>query len=105
MRADPAEDAEHRLHEQRAVSESASLEVRQVVEVRGVVALELEPGPVAPAELEDGLDVGIGVLEDQVAALLQPLPLPLVLELLEPVEHGKEPEVHRSHVQGSYLGL
>ena len=37
----------------------------QIVEVGGVVALELEPGALISAGLEDALDVLEGVLEDQ----------------------------------------
>ena len=46
MRADAAQDAEHRLHEQRRLHQAALEEVREVVEMRDVVALELEAGVV-----------------------------------------------------------
>ena len=42
--ADAAEDPEDRLHEQRRLDEAAVEEVREVVEVADVVALELEAG-------------------------------------------------------------
>ena len=45
MRADAAEQAEHGLNEQRRLDDARVQEVRQVVEMRGVVALELEPRP------------------------------------------------------------
>ena len=46
MRADAAEDAEHRLHEQRRLDHAAVEEVPQRVEMADVVALDLEAGAV-----------------------------------------------------------
>ena len=82
MRADAAEDAEHRLHEQRRLHEAAFEEVVQVVQVGDVVALELEARAVARAGPEDVFDVVEGVAEDEVARRFQELRLPLVLEVL-----------------------
>ncbi len=42
MGTDPSENAEHRLDEQRRLHKAALQEMMQVVEMRGVVALELE---------------------------------------------------------------
>ena len=50
MRPDAAEDAEHGLDEQRRLDEAALEEMREVVEMGGVVALELEArAALAPA--------------------------------------------------------
>src|SRR3546814_8065126 len=71
-----------------------------------VVALEFEARAAALAELlQDVLDVLEGVAEDEVAAALQMLRLPGELELLELVEGGIEPEIHRSHVERAHLRL
>ena len=48
--ADAAEDAEDRLHEERRLDQLALEEVREVVEVADVVALELEARAAALAE-------------------------------------------------------
>ena len=45
--ADAAEDAEHRLHEQRRLDQAAVEEMPQRVEMADVVALDLEAGVVA----------------------------------------------------------
>ena len=51
MRADAAEDAEDRLHEQRRLDQLAVEEMRQRVEMADVVAFEFEARAVALAEL------------------------------------------------------
>ena len=45
VRPDPAQDAKHGLDEERRLDEAALKEVTEVVEMRRVVALELEPRP------------------------------------------------------------
>ena len=52
--ADAAEDAEDRLHEERRLDQAAVEEVRQVVEVADVVALELEARAAAFAQSASG---------------------------------------------------
>ena len=52
--ADAAEDAEDRLHEERRLDEPALEEVREVVEVADVVALELEARAAIFAERASG---------------------------------------------------
>ena len=76
-----AQQSEHRLHEEPAGGDALVHEVLEVVQVRRVIALELEPRAVLRASREDRLDVGEGVLEDEVPAVLQVIALPLVLEL------------------------
>ena len=49
-----AQDAEDRLHEQRRLHQPAIEEMREVVEMADVVALELEPRAAALAELLAG---------------------------------------------------
>ena len=94
MRADAAQNAEHRLHEERRLDHAAVGEVAQRVEVADVVALDLEAGAVVFAGGEDVLDVGEGVPEDTLARAFQIGLLPVVLELLLAGEHRVEPEVH-----------
>ncbi|KAG0922615.1 hypothetical protein G6F31_019849 [Rhizopus arrhizus] len=105
MRADAAQDAEHGLDERRRLHQPAVDEVRQVVEVADVVALEFEARAIGVAERQDGFDVLIGVAEDQRAAVLQVFPFPVMLEVLEAVQHREQAEVHRPHVQRSQFGL
>jgi hypothetical protein len=73
--------------------------------VADVVALELEAGVRSRHSGQDVLDVLEGVLEHEVPAVLEMLALPVVLELLEAVQHRKEAEIHRAHVEGGDLGL
>ena len=75
--ADSAEDAHDALNEQRRLDQPAVDEVGQVIDMGNVVALKLEAGAVGAAGGQDTLDVGEGVLEDQVAAVLQVAPFPI----------------------------
>ena len=52
--ADAAEDAEDRLHEERRLDQPAVEEMRQIVEMADVVALELEAGAAALARDPSG---------------------------------------------------
>ncbi len=104
--ADAAEDAEDRLHEERRLDEAAIEEMREVVEVADIVALELEARAAALAQLlQDVFDVLEGVSEDEVARVLEVLALPVVLELLVALEHGEEPEIHRAHIERAHFRL
>ena len=105
IRADAAEDAEDRLHEERRLDELAVEEVGEIVEVADIVALELEAGAVGVAELlQDVFDVLEGVAENVVARVLEMLPLPGVLEVGIAVEHGIQAEIHRPHVERAHFG-
>jgi hypothetical protein len=72
--------------------------------VTGIVTFEFEAGAVRPTARDDVLDILVGVAENQVAAVLQVLPFPIVLECVEALQHGKQAEVHRPHVQGGHFG-
>jgi hypothetical protein len=103
--ADAAEDSEDHLHEERRLDPPLVDEPGDVVEVPEVVALELELRAVALAELlHDVLDVGEGVLEDEVARHLQERRLPFVLPVGALRQHRKEPEVQRANVERCHLG-
>jgi hypothetical protein len=83
-----------------------SRKVRQVVEVPDVVALELEARAAVFAEvLQRVLDVLERVAEDEVAARLEVLRLPVVFPLGALVEIGVQPEIHRAHVERADFGL
>ena len=105
LRADPAENAEDRLDEQRRLDDPALQEVGQVVQVAHVVALEFEARPLGAERADDHLDVRVRVPEDEVAGHLEVLRLPGVLEVLDPPEHREQAEVHAAHVQRAELGL
>src|SRR4051812_1758901 len=70
-----------------------------------VVAFELKPRVVASAAFENELDILEGIAEDEVLAAFEIRPLPVVLELLEAVQHREEPEIHRAHVEARNLRL
>src|SRR5262245_23849599 len=98
MRPDTSQNTEHRLDEERRLDQPALEEMRQVIEVRGVVAFELEARAGVPQGRQDELNILVGVAKDEVARSLQRRPFPIELEVLEPAEHGKQAEIHRSHV-------
>ena len=104
--ADAAENAEDRLHKERRLDQPAIEEMRQVVEVADIVALELEPGAAAlPQILQDALDIGEGVAEDEVARHLEMPRLPRVFEFLVALEQREQPEIHRAHIERAHFGL
>ena len=71
--------------------------------MRGVVALELEPGAVGAKIGHHPLEIAEGVAEDDVA-VAQIGPFPFMLQLaLEAIEHREEAEVHRPHIQARKL--
>ena len=81
--ADPAENAEDRLHEKRRLDQPAIEEMREIVEVADIVALELETGAAALAQLlQDALDVLERVAEDEVARHFEVLRLPGIFHSL-----------------------
>src|SRR5205085_11344257 len=97
--ADGAEDAEDRLDEKRRIDQAAVEKMREIVEVADIVALELKLGATALAEiLQQPLDIGERVFEDEVAGVFEVLRLPVVFPFLVAVEHREEPEIHRPHV-------
>ena len=65
--------------------QAAIEEMREIVEMAGVVAFELEARAGARQRLQNELDVLERVPEDEVARVLQRLRLPVVLERLEAV--------------------
>jgi hypothetical protein len=105
MRADAAEDAEHGLHQEGRLDQPAVGEMSEVVKMANVVALELEARAVCRHRGHRELDIFEGVAKNQIAGALQVLPLPLMLEVFEPVQRGEQSEIHRSHVQGGKFRL
>src|SRR5882724_769264 len=105
MRADAAQDPEHALDEKRRLDDTALEEVLRRIQVTDVVALDLEARSVVGARRQDVLDVLERVAEDSLVRARQIFALPAVLEFLEALEHRKETEVHRTHVERSDLGL
>src|SRR5829696_2246585 len=103
--ADAAQYAEDGLDEDWWLHEAAIEEVRQVIEVSHVVALELEAGTVRAHRLQQALDVGEGITEDMSARHLEISRLPVKLELLDTAGHRVETEIHRSHVERAHLRL
>src|SRR5690606_38853510 len=93
--AETSENAEDRLNEEGRLHRSLVDEIRKIVEVGGVVALELETRLAGRAQVEHALDRGEAVGEDVVDGVGDVGPLPVVLEVLEAVQHGEGGEVDR----------
>ena len=104
MVTDAALQPEHRLDEQRRLHQPLVEEVFEIVEVGSVVAFELEARVVARAGAEDVLDLSEGVAKDDVL-VAEIGALPLVLQVLEAVEHAEQPEVHRAEIERGDLRL
>ena len=104
--ADAAQNAQHELDEQRPRDQPAVTEMRQRIEVADVVALELEARAAALAQsFKHALHVGEGVLEDGVAGGFEEFRLPFMLPFPWLVEHWKQREIHRAHVERAHFGL
>src|SRR5258708_1585801 len=95
IRAGSAQDSEYRLHEQRWTYELAIEEMSQRIEMRRVVALELELRSMPfPKAVEYCFDVFKGVSEDPVSRGFQIARLPIVLKAFVALEHRVHSEVH-----------
>ena len=93
------------LHQERRLDQLALGEMSEVVQVTDVVALELEARAVCRQRGQCEFDILEGVAKNEIAGAVQILPLPFVLEVLEPVQHRKQAEIHRPHVQRRELRL
>src|SRR5207302_8532654 len=83
LRPDPAKDPVNGLDQHRRLDQAPVDEMREVVQVADVVALELEFGAALLAQvLERKLDILVRVAEDEVARVLEILRLPVELPLL-----------------------
>ena len=88
-----------------AFDEAAVGEVRQVVEVGDVVALELEARAVVVAGGEDVLDVLEGVAEDEVAGRLEMRLLPVEAEVSYLSARWKRPKLIEPMLSEATSGL
>src|SRR5580704_5874546 len=98
VRPDPAQDAKHGLDEKRRLDEATLKEVIEVIEMPGVVALELEARSGAAERAQHEFDVLERIAEHEIARVLERLRLPIMFKGLEAVEHREQPEVHRAHI-------
>ena len=64
-----------------------------------VVALELVPRPGLVQRVQGIGDVLERIAEHEIAGVLQHLRFPIEAEILEPLQHREQAEIHRSHVQ------
>src|SRR3546814_4145094 len=99
VRADTDEQTEAGLDKKWPLDETLLPEIVQIMEVARVVAFELVARPRFVQRLERAADVLEGVAEDEVVAPLEHRRLPLVLKILVSLEHRKQSEVHRDHVE------
>ncbi len=103
--ADPAEDPEHALDEERRLREPPVGEVGQGVQVADVVALVLEPGAAPLPQLPQRvLDLLEGVDEGGAVGVLDVGLLPRVLPARHLLGDAGVHEVHRPHVERGELG-
>ncbi len=73
---------------------------------RALVAHPVNPPSVIPlVEVAPSPETTETVIARTMAAVLEMLALPVMGEVLEPVEHGVEAEIHRAHVQRGQLRL
>ena len=106
VRADPAEDADHPLDQERRLDQAAVGEMGEGVKVADIVALELELRAVGLPDLgHDPLDEHVVVVHDPAAAALDVLALPVVLPLRHPLAGARVVEDQRAHVEAAQLGL
>src|SRR3546814_10525826 len=99
VRADTAEQTEAGLDKKWPLDETLLPEIVQIMEVARVVAFALVARPRFVQRLERAADVLEAVAEDEVVAPLEHRRLPLVLKILVSLEHRKQSEVHRAHVE------
>ena len=105
MSPDAAEQPEAGLDEQGRLHQALGEEVVQIVEMAGVVALEFVARAGGVQRVESVTDVLEAVAEHEIMRALQHLRLPVVLKRLEALEHRKQAEIHRPHVQRGDFGL
>ena len=106
MRADAAEDAEHRLDEQRRLDQAAVDEMRAAC--RGGRCRSTRSRSACRWRrtcVRMYVDVAERVPEDAVVEAREVGPLPVVLELLEARQHREQAEIHRAHVERRDLRL
>jgi len=103
--ANAAQDAKHRLNEQRGLDDHALQKVRGRVEVADVIALDFKAGLVGAARLEDVLDVFEGVAKNTAIGFGQIGHFPVVLPIFVTPDHGVQAKVHRAHVERGDFGL
>jgi hypothetical protein len=99
VRANAAKQTENGLDEEWGPHQVAVGEVREIVEVGDVIALEFKTRVVAVTGRENELDVLVAVAKDQIARRLEMRLLPVEFEFLVLREQMIQAEVHRSHVQ------
>src|ERR1700753_3716577 len=105
MRADATEQAKHAWDEERGLDQLAVGEMRQIVKMRDVVALEFEAGAIVVTRRKNEFDVLEAVAEDQVARGLEVRLLPVEFEFLVFGREMIQAEIDRAHVEGGDFGL
>ena len=104
--ADAAEDAEDGLHEERRADQPPVEEMGEVVEMAGIVALELEAGAVRFSQiLENALYILECISEYEVVRAPKIGLFPIVFPGLEAVGRLEDAEIHRAHVERGDLRL
>ena len=101
----PPKQAEHGLDEQRGLHQTFGPEVMQIVEMTGVVALELIARAGRVERFQRVTDILEGIAEHEIVGAFQHRGLPVMLELLVSLEHREQAEIHRAHVQAGDLRL
>src|SRR4051794_22836242 len=94
MCADSTYDAGYGLHKQRAFYQAAIHEMREVVQMRGVVTFEFKACPVIGTRTDDELDILESIAKYHIARPLKKPRFPIVFEFLEAVQHRIQTKIH-----------
>src|ERR1700740_1703446 len=105
MGANAAKETKACLDEERRLDKALGQEVVQIVQMARIVALKLVTRAGRVQCFKGITNILEAVSEDQVMRTFKHGRLPVVLEFLVALQHRKEPEIHRSHVQGGDFRL
>ena len=100
----PPKNAEDELQENRRLEHAAVNQMREIVEVTGIVTLVFEFHAVADAErVVDLLDIAKRIGEDVGVGVEQIALLPIVFPGLVAARHREQREIHRAHVHRAHF--
>ena len=104
LRADAAQNAKDRLHEQRRLDNLAVQAIGQIVQMTNIVTFEFEPRAVAFTKLLDNArDIFEGVAENEIIGVFQIRLLPGEFPIFHAGGGGGNIKVHAAHVQAAHL--
>src|SRR3546814_19827441 len=99
MAADPAQNAEAGLNEERCFHQSTVQEMGKIIEVARVIAFKLESRSKGGEQRKQPFNVLIAVLEHQIARCIKHLRSLVIFEIRVTIQHGKQAKTKRPHVE------